>query len=100
MKIKKSSNDLKHSVLSIVSKIPKGKVLTYSEVAHRAGNPHASRAVGTIMAKNKDKRIPCHRVVKSDGGIGDYNGLRGKSKMAILKKEGVKFTKSGKVLLK
>jgi O-6-methylguanine DNA methyltransferase len=85
-------------VLSVVSKIPSGKVLTYGQVASKAGNGKASRAVGSIMAKNQDKNIPCHRVVKSDGSIGLYNGLRGKSKEAILKKEGVKFSKTEKVI--
>lgn len=87
------------SVLSVVSSIPAGKILTYSQVAALAGNPKASRAVGSIMAKNHDKNIPCHRVVKSDGTIGMYNGLRGKSKSDILKEEGVIFTKSGKVVV-
>ncbi len=88
------------SVISFVSKIPAGSVLTYSQVAQKAGNPGASRAVGSILAKNADKNVPCHRVVKSDGSIGMYNGLRGKSKEVILKKEGVKFGTTGKVLLK
>lgn len=87
------------SVLSVVSKIPTGKVLTYAQVAIKAGNAKASRAVGSIMTKNQNKNIPCHRVVKSDGTIGMYNGLRGKSKKVILKKEGVKFTQTGKVIL-
>ncbi len=85
-------------VLEVVSKIPLGKVLTYGQVAEKAGNPKASRAVGSIMAKNADKNIPCHRVVKSDGSIGMYNGLRGKSKGSILKKEGVNFGSTGKVI--
>lgn len=87
-------------VLDVVNKIKIGGVMTYAEVAKKASNPKASRAVGNIMAKNQDKNVPCHRVVKSDGSIGTYNGLRGKSKEAILKKEGVKFTDNGKVLLK
>jgi O-6-methylguanine DNA methyltransferase len=90
----------KENVLEIVKKIPEGKVMTYSQVAAKAGNKNAPRAVGTIMAGNQDKDVPCHRVVKSDGSIGMYNGLRGKSKEAILKKEGVLFTKTGKVSLK
>jgi methylated-DNA-[protein]-cysteine S-methyltransferase len=90
----------KEKVLDVVSKIKEGKVLTYQEVASKAGNEKASRAVGTIMANNQDKNIPCHRVVKSDGSIGMYNGLRGKSKEEILKKEGVTFKEDGKVLLK
>lgn len=84
-------------VLDVVKKIPSGKVLTYGAVAKLAGNAKASRAVGTIMAKNADKNVPCHRVVKADGSIGMYNGLQGKSKEIILQKEGVQFTSTGKV---
>jgi O-6-methylguanine DNA methyltransferase len=87
-------------VLIVVAGIKEGSIMTYKDVAKRAGNLKASRVVGNIMAKNTDKSIPCHRVVKSDGSIGMYNGLRGKSKEAILKKEGVKFKESGKVILK
>lgn len=61
--------------------------MTYKEVAARAGNPRAARAVGAIMAANKDKTIPCHRVIGSDGSMHGYNGLRGKSKLALLKGE-------------
>ncbi len=75
-------------VIAIVKKIPAGKTLSYAEVAKKAGSPQASRAVGSIMAKNQDKSVPCHRVIRSDGSIGPYNGLRGKSKEALLKKEG------------
>jgi O-6-methylguanine DNA methyltransferase len=87
-------------VLDVVRAIPKGKVLTYGEVAKKAGNEKASRAVGSIMAKNADKNVPCHRVVKSDGSIGTYNGLRGASKSEILKKEGVRFRENGKAVLR
>lgn len=86
-------------VLEVVKKVKEGEVLTYGEVAKRAGNPGAGRAVGTLMAKNTDKNVPCHRVVRSDGSIGMYNGLQGKSKEVILKREGVEFTKMGKVIL-
>lgn len=81
----------KEKVLNIVSKIPRGEVLTYREVASKAGNRNASRVVGNIMSKNSNKSIPCHRVIKSDGKIGKYNGLNGKSKIQILKEEGYKF---------
>jgi len=86
-------------VLEIVSKIQPGKVLTYQQVAKLSGNKNASRAVGTLMRKNQDKKIPCHRVVRSDGCIGEYNNLQGKSKMKILISEGVLFSKNGKVIL-
>ncbi len=71
----------------ITRKIPKGKTLTYKEVARRAGRPNAFRAVGTILSKNFDPAIPCHRVIKSDGGMGGYNRGGVKKKLAILKKE-------------
>lgn len=77
----------KEKVLEIVKKIPQGKVLTYKEVAKKAGNEKASRVVGNLMAKNTDKQISCHRVIRSDGTLGGYNGLRGKSKAEILKEE-------------
>lgn len=60
-------------VLEIVSKIPKGKVMTYKQVAERAGSPRASRAVGSIMKSNYNAKIPCHRVIRSDGTPGNYN---------------------------
>ncbi|TSC54924.1 MAG: methylated-DNA-[protein]-cysteine S-methyltransferase [Parcubacteria group bacterium LiPW_30] len=73
-------------VFGVVSKIPKGKTLTYKEVAKRAGNEKACRAVGNILNKNYNPKIPCHRVVRSDGKIGGYN--RGvKIKLEMLKKE-------------
>ena len=56
-------------VYDIVRKIPKGKVLIYKEVAEKAGNEKASRAVGNILHKNFDPSIPCHRVIRSDGII-------------------------------
>ena len=74
-------------VYEVIKKIPKGKVLTYKEVAKRAGSPRAYRGVGNILSKNHDPKIPCHRVIRSDGKLGGYNrGLN--AKKAILKKEG------------
>lgn len=87
------------NVAQVVASIQAGKVLTYSQVAHLAGSLGASRAVGTIMAKNNDKSIPCHRVVCADGSLGAYNGLRGKNKEALLTKEGVRFVGPGKVFV-
>ncbi len=74
-------------VYSVVAKIPKGHVLTYKQVAKKAGSPLAYRAVGNILNKNYNPNIPCHRVVRSDGKIGGYN--RGaKRKKEILTREG------------
>lgn len=62
----------KEEVYGVVKKIPRGKVLTYKEVARRAGKPMAYRAVGNILNKNVDPKVPCHRVIRSDGKIGGY----------------------------
>jgi O-6-methylguanine DNA methyltransferase len=75
-------------VRDIVRNIPKGKTMTYKEVASRAGNPRAARAVGAIMRTNYDENIPCHRVVKSDGSFGSYNRGGTMRKQEILKAEG------------
>ena len=75
-------------VFAVVRKIQKGKILTYGEVARRAGNPRAARAVGSILKTNYDPKIPCHRVVRSDGKAGGYN--RGaNAKIKRLRKEGI-----------
>lgn len=79
----------KQKVCSIVKGIPKGEVLTYKQVAELAGNKKAYRAVGNILNKNFDPKIPCHRVIKSDGKIGGYNRGR-KRKIDLLKKEDIK----------
>lgn len=75
-------------VREVVKKIPKGKFMTYKEVAAKAGNPLASRAVGAIMRSNYDERIPCHRVVRSDGSLGSYNRGGTQRKREILTREG------------
>jgi len=77
----------KEKVFEIVKKIPKGKTLTYKEVARRAGSPNASRAVGSILKTNFNPKIPCHRVIRSDGIAGEYNRGR-KEKLRKLKEEG------------
>jgi O-6-methylguanine DNA methyltransferase len=83
----KKTKTFADKVRDVVRKIPKGKVLTYKEVARKAGSEKAVRAVGNILSKNFDPNIPCHRIIRSDGGMGGYN--RGvKNKITILKKEG------------
>lgn len=73
-------------VFAVVKKIPKGKTATYKQVAFAVGSPGAYRAVGSIMKSNFDPKIPCHRVIRSDGKLGQYN--RGNdNKRKILKKE-------------
>ncbi len=63
----------REKVLHIVKKIPKGKTMSYKEVARKAGSPRAYRAVGNILNKNYDPQIPCHRVIRANGKIGGYN---------------------------
>lgn len=78
----------KEKVIKVVKGIPKGKTLTYKEVARRAGNPNAARAVGNIMSKNYLPDVPCHRVIKTDGKFGNYNRGGTTVKIKLLQKEG------------
>jgi O-6-methylguanine DNA methyltransferase len=75
-------------VLNIVSSIKRGQTMTYKEVAERAGSPGAARAVGSIMKANYKPGVPCHRVIRSDGIIGEYNRGGPREKYKKLKKEG------------
>ena len=81
----------KDKVYHIVSQIPKGRVMTYRQVAERIGHPNSYRAVGNALNKNPYKSVPCHRVIRSDGRIGGF--ARGSwVKRKILKKEGITDT--------
>ncbi len=75
-------------VRRVVARIPKGQSMTYKEVAAKAGNLKAARAVGAIMRTNFDPDIPCHRVIRSDGSLGSYNRGGYKRKREILIREG------------
>jgi len=75
-------------VRNVVKRIPKGKVMTYQQVAEAVGNPRAARAVANVMAKNYDQEVPCHRVVRSDGTLGGYNRGGTAKKRDILVHEG------------
>lgn len=78
-------------VLEQLRRIPRGEVRTYREIAQAIGQPGATRAVGTACARNPIPLIvPCHRVVRSDGGLGGYS-LRGgvALKQRLLEQEGV-----------
>jgi O-6-methylguanine DNA methyltransferase len=85
------NNTFVERVRAIVKKIPKGKVMTYGEVASKAGSPRAYRAVASIMAKNFDTTVPCHRVVRADGSLGGYNRGGTMKKRALLLSEGVQL---------
>jgi len=79
-------------ILQLVKKIPYGEIRTYKEAAEAAGYPRAYRAVGNTMKNNPlPLIIPCHRVIKSDGGLGGFSGKEGialKRKMIDLESEG------------
>ncbi len=79
--------NFKDKVYEVVKEVKSGEVMTYKEVAMRAGKPLAFRAVGNILNKNTKKGVPCHRVIRSDGKIGGYNGLQGQ-KRKLLVEEG------------
>ena len=83
-----------------IANIPKGMVLTYQELAKEIGHPKSFRAVASACAKNPYvPEIPCHRVVRKDGGLGGYSVEGGiKRKKRMLEKEGHKFIK-GKIIL-
>lgn len=72
--------DFQKKIYKALIKVPAGKTVSYLELGKKAGYKNASRAVGTAMAKNKLVLfIPCHRVVKSDGGLGSFSGCGGSS---------------------
>jgi O-6-methylguanine DNA methyltransferase len=76
-------------VLKALQKVPRGKVQTYASLAGKAGRPGAARAVGNAMARNPVPFIiPCHRIVPSSGGVGNY-GMGSALKRTLLAREGV-----------
>ncbi|MCA9367692.1 MGMT family protein [Candidatus Kaiserbacteria bacterium] len=81
--------DFQEQVKAVVRRIPKGEVLTYGEVAEKCGRPQAARAVANVMAANYDPTVPCHRVIRSDGGLGGYNRGGEAQKRTLLLAEGV-----------
>lgn len=84
----KKLKSFQETVLDVVRKIPAGSVMTYKQVAEKAGRPGAARAVGSMMKANYRPDVPCHRVIRTDGKIGDYNRGGSAAKMKLLKKEG------------
>lgn len=93
----------RRSVLLATLDIPEGQVRTYKEIAEIIGNPKASRAVGTALKNNPlAPTIPCHRVIRSDGGIGNYTlNSRNSAGMKArrLESEGVKV-KRGRIVVR
>ena len=75
-------------VLTVVRRIPPGRVATYGDVAALAGKPRAARAVGNIMRDCRRRDVPCHRVIAAGGRLGGYGGSEG-LKRALLMAEGI-----------
>jgi O-6-methylguanine DNA methyltransferase len=80
-------------VLSVVRRIPIGRVATYGDVAALAGRPRAARAVGNIMKTCSRTDVPCHRVIAAGGRLGGYGGSEA-LKRHLLVAEGVTVTNS------
>ena len=74
-------------------KIPKGKVKSYKQVALGINRPRSAPAVANACGKNPyAPKVPCHRVIRSDGSLGGYSGSGGiKTKKKLLKNEGFSF---------
>lgn len=83
--------DFQKSVWAELAKIPKGKTISYGEIANKIGKPKAARAVGRAVGSNPIAIIiPCHRVMASNGAITGYTGGEGViTKAQLLKLEGV-----------
>ena len=80
-------------VWKYIKTIPKGKVKTYKQVAIAIKSPKSARAVANACAKNPyPPKIPCHRVIRSDGALGGYSGRGGiKQKLKLLSSEKVEI---------
>jgi len=97
MKLNRSSNNdfrgtkFQKKVWNYLKTIRKGTVKTYKQVAIAINRPKSARAVANAIGKNPfAPKIPCHRVIRSDGSLGGYSGKGGvKTKKLLLKREGV-----------
>ena len=91
-KISTSKPIRNNDVYDLLMKIPTGKVSTYGDLARALGNPSASRTIGRILGENPNPiKVPCHRVVMSNGQIGGY-AYGTARKRQLLEKEGVSLT--------
>ena len=89
----KSHTPFQKKVWAACSTIPVGQTRTYQWIANKIGHPKAARAVGAALGKNPyAPKVPCHRVLRSDGKMGGYSGPGGiKTKIKLLQKEGAKI---------
>jgi len=89
-------SEFQDRVLKLVAMVPKGKVTTYKELARAMGRPRSCRAVANALARNPfSVKIPCHRVVRSNGEVGGYR-LGVQRKIKLLVQEGIKI-ENGKI---
>lgn len=93
-----STKGFDERVYEFCSRIPRGKVSSYGEIARAMGKPGASRAVGQALKRNPyAPRVPCHRIIRSDGSLGGFGGPDPKKiakKILLLRKEGVRVEKN------
>jgi O-6-methylguanine DNA methyltransferase len=87
------ASDFVARVLSLVRRIPRGRVATYGDIALLAGRPRAYRAVGNIMRTCRRPDVPCHRVIAAGGRLGGYGGSEA-LKRSLLIAEGVTLSHS------
>jgi len=88
-------------VITIIRKIPPGKVMTYGQVAFMAGNPGGARQISRILHSLSEKeKLPWHRVINRLGKISLPQGFGFEEQMFRLKKEGVEFDENGRISLK
>ena len=84
-----NKTEFERKVLVATFKIPKGKITTYKKIAEKVGKPRAYRAVANALKKNPlHPIVPCHRVVRSDGGFGGEK-KRAEARRELVKKEGI-----------
>jgi AraC family transcriptional regulator of adaptative response/methylated-DNA-[protein]-cysteine methyltransferase len=82
------TTNFQEAVYLVVKRIPRGKTMTYAQVAAAIGNPKAVRAVGNALNRNPYAPVvPCHRVIRSDGSIGGF-ATGTEKKKALLRREG------------
>ena len=93
---------MQEKVYAFLKTVPKGKVVTYGQIAAYLGNRHLARAVGNILHRNPDPaRFPCHRVVNSKGQVAENFAFGGAAaQRKLLENEGIVFGRDGTVNLK
>ena len=89
---------LYEQIYKIGKRIPKGKVVTYGQLASLAGNPHAARAVGWALSNlPADSDLPWHRVINRNGRSSFPMESKRRLQQALLENEGIRFDETGKL---